>query len=375
MADLFFYGTLCHVPLLETVLGRPRDQIDLAGAALPDHCAVWAAGEAFAILQPEKGATTTGLLARGLSTEDVERLRYYEGSTVFDLRALPVRTGETSVMAQVFFPSPGRWDAGKKWDYQDWVARFGAINTRAATEIMTWYGRMPADDILVRFESIYRRAAAWVSARERSAQSGLNVNDVVVHDHRRPYLNFFAVEEMDLQYRRFDGSLSNVVNRGALIVGQASVVLPYDPARDAVLLVEQFRAPLFMSGDRAPWVWEPVAGLVDAGETPEQTARRETMEEAGLVLDQLEKAGRVYSSTGSSSEFLNLFVGICDLGQVPDEGGGLDSEGEDIRSRIISFDDLMTDVDADRFRDMPLVTTALWLARHRDRLRTRLADQ
>ena len=218
MADLFFYGTLCHVPLLETVLGRPRDQIDLSGAALPDQRAVWAAGQAFAILKPEKGATTAGRLARGLSAEDVERLGYFLGWTGCGMRELPVLTGGISVMIQVFSPSPGRWEAGKNWDHQDWAARFAAIATRAAAEIMAWYGRMPADEIRDRIQPIYRRAAAWVSARERSARSGLNAGDVIVHGHRRPYLNFFAVEEMDLQFRRFDGSLSDVVNRGALIV-------------------------------------------------------------------------------------------------------------------------------------------------------------
>ena len=91
---------------------------------------------------------------------------------------------------------------------------------------------------------------------------------------------------------------------------------------------------------------------------------------AGLTLAALEKAGEVYSSTGSSSEYLHLYVGITALtgdGAI----GGLASEGEDIRSRILSYDELMEGVDGNRYRDMPLVTTALWLARHRDRLRNK----
>ena len=373
MADLFFYGTLCHLPLLEVVLGRSRKDMDLAEAQLPDHAAVWAAGEAFPIIRNRPGMMANGILARGLTDTDVDRLRYYEGSFDYDLRTVPVITAGQSVMAQVFFATSGRWEDGEDWNIQDWARRYGAINTRAASEIMAWYGRMPSQDILNRFHSINRRAAAWVDAQKRAPEQSFDPNDVVVHDHRRPYLNFFAVEEMDLQFRHFDGSMSGIVNRGVLIVGQAAVVLPYDPLHDEVLLVEQFRAPLFIAGERAPWVWEPVAGLVDPGETPEETAYREAREEAGLVLDRLENAGSVYSSTGSSSEYLHMFIGLCDLKQARDGGGGLAGEGEDIRSRIVPFTELMADVDADKFCDMPLVTTALWLARHRDRIRRDVA--
>ena len=113
----------------------------------------------------------------------------------------------------------------------------------------------------------------------------------------------------------------------------------------------------------------PVAGLVDPGESAETTARREALEEAGLALTRLESAGRCYSSTGSSGEFLHLFIGIADLSDAPQGGGGLASEGEDIASRIVGFDELMRGVDAGEYKDLPLLTTALWLARHRDRLR------
>ncbi|MFT7595404.1 MAG: ADP-ribose pyrophosphatase, partial [Paracoccaceae bacterium] len=129
-----------------------------------------------------------------------------------------------------------------------------------------------------------------------------------------------------------------------------------------------FRAPLFMGGDRAPWLSEPVSGLIDPGETPDQTAHREVMEEAGLHLVHLEPVSAVYSSSGANTEFVHLYIGLTDLSDVKKDGG-LAEEGEDIRSQIIGFDALMAGIDAQTYRDMPLVTVALWLARHRDRLR------
>ena len=275
----------------------------------------------------------------------------------------------TVTEARLFLPH-GRWERGAPWDLAEWQRRWAPVNMEAASEIMAWYGRLTPQEMVQRFGPMQRRAASHVLAARRPKGFERDIaRDVQVSAHRREYVNFFAVDEMDLAYRRHDGQMSAVLNRAALKVGEASVVLPYDPRLDTVLLVEQFRAAVFMAGDPLPWVWEPVAGLVDAGETPEQCARREAMEEAGLTLDKLEGAGQVYSSTGSSTEFLNLYIGVCDLSHVPSGGGGLVSEGEDLRSRLFNFDALLAGVDAELFRDMPLVTTVLWLARHRDRIR------
>lgn len=254
------------------------------------------------------------------------------------------------------------WDAPHDWRTEYF----------AAQEIMGWYGRIPPHELRQRLTPIRIRAAAR-AARSADLRRGDRRPDVAVEQVYRPYLNFFSVEERDLRFRTHSGDMSPVMNRGGLMVGQATVVLPYDPLRDTVLLIEQFRAPVHMMGDPNPWIWEPVAGLVDPGETPEQAAQREAMEEAGLTIDRLDRAGGMYSSTGASGEYLNLFVGLTRLDQAP-QAGGLAAEGEDIRSKIIRYDDLMTGIDAHDYVDMPLVTCALWLARHRVRYRARLRE-
>ncbi len=81
-----------------------------------------------------------------------------------------------------------------------------------------------------------------------------------------PMPHFFAVEEYDLSYRRFDGSFSKPVNRAAFVSGDAVTVLPYDPLRDRVLLIEQFRIGPMARGDAQPWLLEAIAGRVDPGE-------------------------------------------------------------------------------------------------------------
>ncbi len=370
MADLFFYGTLRHLPLLGIVLGCRPDHLKACAADLPGHAVHWAKGEIFPMIVPAEGAAAPGLLVSGLTEDDIARLSFYEGGFGYrrEVVQISLRNGEYGA-GEVFFPDPGLWQIGAPWVLEDWVARWGAISCRAAQEVMAYHGRLSAEEIAARFPSIRRRAASWVAAQARPADPERDVErDVVLMSHAFAHMNFHGIEEAELQFRRYDGEMSPVLNRSALMVGEASVVLPYDPVRDQVLLVEQFRAPVYLSGDRAPWVWEPVAGLVDPGETPDSTAIREAEEEAGLVLTRLEKAGEAYSSTGASGEYVHLYVGIADLTRVA-EIGGLASEGEDIRSAVLSFDALMRGVDAHRYRDMPLIVTALWLARHRDRLR------
>lgn len=368
MSDLFFFGTLRHIPLLELVLGRPASEIDLVPAELADHGAFAVKGEAFPTIEARPGHVAKGLLARNLSAADVAALNYYEGGFSYDLKEMSVTPeGGGTAAAEVYFPQPGLWEAGEPWDLDRWVAEWGAMSLRAAGEVMAYHGRVPAAKVAERMYSIRVRAAAWVAAQAEPEIRDLS-RDVHVLKHERSHLSFFGQEEMDLQYRRHDGRMSPVLNRSAQMVGRASVVLPYDAQRDQVLLVEQFRAPVFFAGDRNPWVWEPVAGLVDPGETPEQAAYREALEEAGVTLSALEPVAQCYSSTGASGEYLHIFLGVTDLSQV-EPASGVAEEGEDIRSEIISYDALMQGIDDQTWRDMPLVTAALWLARHRDRLR------
>ncbi|MBC7736273.1 MAG: NUDIX hydrolase, partial [Candidatus Saccharibacteria bacterium] len=172
----------------------------------------------------------------------------------------------------------------------------------------------------------------------------------------------------DVAWRRFDGRMSEVVTRATFISGDAVTVLPYDPKRDLVLIVEQFRAGPMARGDAQAWQLEPIAGRVDPSETPEAAARREAVEEAGLVLDQLIEVARYYPSPGALSEYLYSYVALVDLPDGVAGVFGVADEAEDIRGHLIPFDRLMALVASGEVQNAPLILTALWLQREKARI-------
>ncbi len=366
VTDFFFYGALCHAALLDVVLGR---KVSTEPADLADHQVVWADGQAFAMSVTKAGAMARGVLVRGMSAEDVARLDYYEAGFAFVPRDLAVLTAAGQVVARVYFAQFGRWQAGAVWSLPDWQARFGAEVVATARDVMAQYGRRPAQAVLARYGMMLVRGAARVRATIAVPMSRRFAGDVQATALREPYAHFFAVEEHDLRFRRFDGQLSPQVTRAVFVSGDAVTVLPYDPVRDRVLLVEQFRAGPFVRGDVQPWQLEAVAGRIDPGETPEEAARREAVEEAGLTLGALLPVAQYYPSPGICAEYLYSYVGLTDLPDGAAGVFGVEGEAEDIRGHLVSFDDLMALVASGEAGNSPLILTAYWLAQNRARLR------
>ncbi|WP_372886763.1 NUDIX domain-containing protein [Shimia sp.] len=375
MKSLFFYGTLRYVPLLSLVLGRSVEELDLAPASLPGHGVVWADEQSFPMIVEATGAAP-GLLVRGLSEADLARLDFYEGGFGYDLRPMRVDTHEAgakgSEACEVYFPHPGRWQPGAPWSLEDWIARSGEMTLHAAREVMGYFGSHAPDDLARMFPMIRARATARVNARAKNlalSPGGFGEADVEVTGVARPYVDFYALDEFDLSFRRYDGGQSDMVRRAVFVATDAVIVLPYDPRRDRVLLIEQFRPGPFARGDSRPWQLEPIAGRIDSGESPQDTAHREAREEAGLTLHGLHEVAHCYASPGCSTEYFDIFIGITDLPDSVVGIAGLDSEAEDIRSYLFDFDALMRMIDDMQAANAPLVLAGLWLARHRARLR------
>jgi nudix-type nucleoside diphosphatase (YffH/AdpP family) len=146
------------------------------------------------------------------------------------------------------------------------------------------------------------------------------------------------------------------MTRDALDSRDAAAVLPYDPERRKVILIRQFRAPVMHIEDR-PHIMEAVAGMLDDGE-PEETARREAMEEAGLRLGVLEPVGRAWSAPGVTTERMSMFLAPYTVADRVGEGGGLAEEHEEIEVLEIGVDELAGMLERHAIDDMKTLILA-----------------
>lgn len=372
MADFFFFGTLCHGPLLDEVLGRRAES---QPARLPGHRVYWAEDRAFPLVVVEARAMAEGLLVRGLGPRDVERLDFYQGGFARMTREVTVETADGPHPARAYFAAEGQWQKGPEWNLADWQARYGAAVVATARDVMAMFKVKPAQAVLARYPQMLVKGAAKVRAqdstpatRRRAAVPG----DVQVTTRAEPYARFFSVDEQDLRFRRFDGTMSPPVLRAAFVSGDAVTVLPYDPVRDRVLLIEQFRFGPHARGDQNPWQLEVIAGRIDPGETPEDAARREAVEEAGLTLGGLQLMQSYYPSPGAYAEFLYSYLALTDLPDGIEGVFGVAGEAEDIRGHLLGFDDLMRLVASGEIGNAPTLLSALWLAQQRASLRAGL---
>ena len=367
MRNLFFYGTLRHIPLLEIVLGRGCDAGHFSAATLPGYRVSAVEGEPFPMIAVDPASHAIGLVAQHLSDQDSARINFFEGCFAYDLVPVTLSNG---IAAEVYVPQPGLWTAAGAWHLEDWIAASGAMSCEAAREVMSYIDQRDQVEVARMFPMIRARAASRLRGPEAQHGDLTSPGRVEIEAVDRPYSKFFALDDVTLRHQRFDGRMSRVIERGVFVAADAALVLPYDPVTDQVLLVEQIRIGPLMRADKVAWQLEPIAGRIDPGETPEQAARREALEEAGLTLNTLETIAEVYPSPGTSTEFYYVFIGLADLSHVKPGLGGVESEDEDIKIHILPFGDLMALVQERAVANAPLALTAYWLSHHRERLRS-----
>ena len=120
--------------------------------------------------------------------------------------------------------------------------------------------------------------------------------------------------------------------------GDAVAVLLYNMEKKTVLLTKQFRLPTFFNGNPSGELLEVCAGIVENGESPDTTIRREILEETGYKIDVVEKLFEAYSSAGVLTELLHLYLAPYSDDQKAENGGGLKEEGEDIQLIELDFE-------------------------------------
>lgn len=364
--DIFVFGTLKSETLRTIVLGRELAPKDICTASIKGFCVYWAKEGPFPVMVPKEGSEAHGLVLKNLSDVDVERLNYYELGFDYVLSPTYVETNVGPAEASVYFCNNSDMATKKSWSYDDWLSDHSEVQYIAAKEFLDFFDTKYGDTAQAMYNKIFKRAEVYANEAanlskviENGPENSINIQ---VENIQREYLGFFALNQISLKYSQFDGDISELKNRVILMGSEASLILPYDPVLDKVLLVEQFRIGPFCRGDRAPWVFEPVAGIIEVGETPDEAAKREVFEEAGLEVTQLVKMGSGYPNPGEATSYFYNYIAIVDLSEYSPGIYGAKNEGEDIRTHVIDFNTVLNWSVSNKLRVLPLNTMVLWLA-------------
>ncbi len=192
-------------------------------------------------------------------------------------------------------------------------------------------------------------------------------NDVEILETETVWKGYFRMDRLRLRHRLFAGGWGQPITREVFERGNAAALLPYDPVRDEVVLIEQFRVGA-LTASAEPWLVEIVAGIIEDGETAEDVVHRETVEEAGCPVTDIVPIMDVFTTPGGSSERIAIFLGRVDAQGV---GGvhGLADEGEDIRVFTESLDKALARLADGDIANLIAVAALQWLALNRKKLR------
>lgn len=186
---------------------------------------------------------------------------------------------------------------------------------------------------------------------------------VEIKSQRYLLKDVFRVEEVFLRFEKFDGTMSDTIRRLNFDRGDSVAVVIYNIDTQKLLLLNQFRYPTYHKGPG--WMTEILAGIMDEGEAPEETARREAMEETGLTMGKVEFIASFYPSPGGCSEQIFLYyVEISGDKANYNEFGGLASENENIHTFEISLEEALKQIRNGEIRDAKTIMGIFWLQNH-----------
>ena len=190
-----------------------------------------------------------------------------------------------------------------------------------------------------------------------------NKQDVEVTSRETLFKGFLQVEKVSLRHRLFKNTgYSSVLQRELIHRPEAAGVLIYNDQQQRFALIEQFRVGA-LDDQQSPWQLEIIAGVLDGDESPETCIRRESLEESGCQLDQLQHLFSFYPSAGACSELFHLYAAQADL---PEQGGifGVANEGENIQLHLFDYADLSRLLTSGRLANAPVIMALQWLQQH-----------
>ena len=194
-------------------------------------------------------------------------------------------------------------------------------------------------------------------------QATYNSDEVKIQSREYLFRGFIQVEKVSLQHRLFNQTeYTPVIQRELIHRPEAAGVLIYDDGQQKFALIEQFRVGAMDDSDSA-WQLEIIAGVLDGDESPESCIRRESLEESGCEIDELQHLFSFYPSAGACSELFHLYSAQANL---PEQGGifGMPDEGENIQLHLIDYSEIKNLFTNGRLRNAPVIMALQWLQQH-----------
>ena len=190
-----------------------------------------------------------------------------------------------------------------------------------------------------------------------------SASDVTIESREFLFRGFIQVEKVSFRHRLFNQpDYSPVIQRELIHRPEAAGVLLYNDQQQRFALSEQFRVGALNDAESA-WQLEIIAGVLDGDEAPEDCIRRESLEESGCEVQQLQHLFSFYPSAGACSEFFHLYAAEVEL---PKMGGifGMPDEGENIQLHLFDYSEVGTLLRNGRLRNAPVIMALQWLAQH-----------
>jgi len=190
-----------------------------------------------------------------------------------------------------------------------------------------------------------------------------SASDVTIESREFLFRGFIQVEKVNLTHRLFHRSeYSPIIQRELIHRPEAAGVLLYNNQQQRFALIEQFRVGALNDSESA-WQLEIIAGVLDGNESPETCIRRESLEESGCEINELQHLFSFYPSAGACAEFFHLYVAEVDL---PSTGGifGVPGEGEDIQLHLFDYAEITMLFKNNRLKNAPVIMALQWLSQH-----------
>jgi ADP-ribose pyrophosphatase len=198
--------------------------------------------------------------------------------------------------------------------------------------------------------------------RNKRLELGFSMQDVKVLKRETSYAGYLRVDQLKISIRHFEGGWSRPFQREVLMRPSGVGVLLHDPVTDQLLLVEQFRVGCLEDESNGPWTLELVAGMVDKDLSPEDIARLECQEEAGLFINELTYMLNYYNSPGCSAEKLSIYYATFDALTYQEGIHGVETENENIRTLLVPRATAMAALSVGRINNAMTIIALQWLA-------------